>query len=130
MPLNRRVFLSASLTVAVGGSLQLLLSCRSEDGTETRALIELTRHYSDLESIRRVGREALQKLPGEIDIASLIDDVVPTRLPEALRGEIREQYEAGKTLLLGGWPIALTEARIYALVALAREGGSMGASAR
>lgn len=119
MPLNRRVFLFASLTVAVGGSLQLLLSCRSGDGTETRAVIELTGHFPDLESVRRVGREALRKLPGGVDVAGLIVDVVPERTPEALRQEIREQYVAGDTLELGGWPIAVTEARIYALVALA-----------
>jgi len=118
MALTRRVFLSASLTVGLGTSLQLLLSCRSEDGTETRVVLELTGHFSDLESIRRVGREALQKLPEGVDRARLLVDVVPQRSSEALRQEIQEQYAAGDTVKLGGWPIALTEARIYALVAL------------
>ena len=45
--------------------------------------------------------------------------MLPERTPEALSQEIRKQYAAGDTLELGGWPIALTEARIYALVALA-----------
>jgi hypothetical protein len=118
MALTRRVFLSASLTVGLGTGLQLLLSCRSEDGTETRVVLELTGHFSDLESIRRVGREALQKLPEGVDRARLLVDVVPQRSSEALRQEIQEQYAAGDTVKLGGWPIALTEARIYALVAL------------
>jgi hypothetical protein len=118
MALTRRVFLSASLTVGLGTSLQLLLSCRSEDGTETRIVLELTGHFSDLESIRRVGREALQKLPEGADRARLLVNVVPQRSSEALRQEIQEQYAAGDTVKLGGWPIALTEARIYALVAL------------
>jgi hypothetical protein len=118
MALTRRVFLSASLTVGLGTGLQLLLSCRSEDGAETRVVLELTGHFSDLESIRRVGREALQKLPEGVDRARLLVDVVPQRSSEALRQEIQEQYAAGDTVKLGGWPIALTEARIYALVAL------------
>jgi hypothetical protein len=119
MALNRRVFLSASLTVGVGGGLQLMLSLKPADGPEARAIIELTGHFRDLASIRHAGQEALRQLPEGTDVASLILDVDPERPPEVLRREIQEQYAAGNTVDLGGWPIAVTEARIYALVALA-----------
>lgn len=119
MLLKRRMFLSASLTVAAGGGLELLLSCTPRQGAEARAVVELSRHFSDLESVRRVGREALQKLPEGTDFETLIAVVFPQRSPEELRNEIQEQYRRGETMDLGGWPIALTEARIYALVALA-----------
>lgn len=118
MVLSRRVFISASLTVAAGGGLQLLISCKPPEGPETRAVVELSMHFSDLESVRRVGRQALQKLPEGTDFETLIAAVVPQRSPAELRHEIQEQYLRGETIELSNWPIAWTEARIYALVAL------------
>lgn len=118
MLLERRMFLSVTLTVAVGGGLQLLFSCKPHEGNETRAVVDLSSRFSDLASVRRVGREALEKLPGDTDIEALIAVVLPQRTPQQLREEIQEQYRRGETTELGAWPIALTEARIYALVAL------------
>jgi len=119
MRLERRTFLSVSLTFAVGGGLHLLFSCKPREGKEAQAVVDLSSRFSDLASVQRVGREALQKLPGDTDIEALIAVVLPQRTPEQLREEIREQYRRGETTELGAWPIALTEARIYALVALA-----------
>ena len=120
MLLKRRTFLSASLTVAAGGGLQLLLSCTPDEGVRVQAVIELSKRFSDLESIRRVGRAALLKLPDGTDLDSLIAVVLPQRSPEELRSEIREQYRRGETLAIGDWQIALTEARICALIALSK----------
>ncbi len=118
MLIKRRAFISASLAVAAGGSLQLLLSCKQERGTEETAVVELSRHFPDLESVRRVGQEALRMLPEDTTLETLIAAVIPQRPARELRREIEGQYLRGDTVELENWPIAVTEARIYALVAL------------
>ena len=119
MLIGRRMFISASLTVAAGGGLQLLLSCKPPEGAETSVVLKLSRHFPDLESIRRTGEAALQVLPEGTDLETLIAEVIPQRPALELRHEIQQQYLRGETIEIENWPIAVTEARIYALVALA-----------
>lgn len=118
MSVNRRAFLSAAVSLTAGGIVTLVLSCRRDEGRIVRAQIELSSHFHDPEAIELVGREAAEALPEGPDVERILDLVAPERGSSVLRQEIRSQYARGQTLRLRGWPVAMTEARIFALLAL------------
>jgi hypothetical protein len=132
MAIDRRTFLSATLSLSIGGAVTLGIACRRNEGRVVRTQIELSGHFRDLSTIGVVGREALEKLPAGPDAEKLLELIAPERGIQALQREIQDQYARGETVELRGWPLALTEARIYAFVALGQEqskGGREGAAA-
>jgi hypothetical protein len=76
--------------------------------------------------IAAIGEAYLAITPAESDDVSLraalgiADDAVgdPNAQLDALADQIHEEFLAGDTVRLGGWLLALTEARLAALVAL------------
>ena len=118
MATDRRTFLSAALSLSVGGALTLVFACRRQGERIVQAQVELSGHFRDLAAIGLVGREATRRLPEGEDAWQLRERIAPERGTPALQAEIRDQYARGETVLLRGWPLALTEARIYAFVAL------------
>ncbi len=120
MSIDRRTFLSATLFMSVGGAATLVISCRDAQRGTVQAQIELAGHFRDLPTIEIVGLEAIEMLPEGADAERLVELVAPERGPLVLQREIRDQYARGETVKLRGWSLALTEVRIYALVALAR----------
>ena len=73
--------------------------------------------FTELESMRAVGHTYLELHPDET-LSKLLAELDPARGFAALDAEIRKQYAAGEVVSIAGWVIALTEARIYAVVAL------------
>jgi hypothetical protein len=73
--------------------------------------------FTQLDSMRRVGRRYLQLNPS-LTWNDLLSALRPERGFAALEAEIREQYARGQLIPLDGWPLAVTELRIYAALAL------------
>lgn len=67
--------------------------------------------------MRTVGRRYLELNPA-LGLDDLLSELDPGRGFSVLESEIREQYARGEVALIDGWPLALTELRLYAVVAL------------
>lgn len=81
----------------------------------------LTRLLGDPESAREIGRAYLQTAPGDgnrerltTQLAARLDR--PTR--DTLAASCREDFARGRTVMVNGWVLAETEARLCALAAL------------
>ncbi len=117
METTRRAFVTASLCLLAGGAVYLVILRRQVGGGDTRYELKLADSFRDLESVKLIGKAALEILPEERDIDRLITLIAPERGLESLRREIHEQYRRGEVRELQGWPLSLTELRIFALVA-------------
>lgn len=118
--LTRRELVVLGVKVVAGGVALTVLGCDDSDGQkanpESTDLV-LPAGMSDLASMRVVGKKYLELRPDET-LQKLLSELKPGRGFAALDTEIRKQYASGDVVRLGGWVIALTEARIYAVVAL------------
>ena len=90
---------------------------------------------SDFAAAGRLGRAYLTAHPAELDLQRLVEDVLGSlRLqaaagaidssPEAVmiaraRRVVIDDYLAGRVVNIDGWVLSITEARLYALAALA-----------
>jgi hypothetical protein len=80
----------------------------------------------DLDAARRIGRAYLADHPGEADAAVLttwLDQALgkPASVPAAraaLRRAVRDDMRGGRSVVVDGWVLALTEARLCALAGL------------
>jgi hypothetical protein len=79
--------------------------------------LELPACFTQLESLRRVGLRYLELNPS-LTLNEVMGALRPGRGFAALEAEIRDQYARGHVVRLDGWPLALTELRIYAALAL------------
>lgn len=86
-----------------------------EDDTETI----LRRFIDDFESAAAVGRRYLETLPRDNDRAALRAELIPLLEHDGLARIREREFAAGETVILGGWVLTRTEARICALAALA-----------
>ena len=89
----------------------------------------------DLAAAGRLGRVYLAAHPAELDLERLVDEVLrPMRLPGGadaidsppaavliarVRRVVIDDYLAGRIVNIDGWVLSITEARLYALAALA-----------
>lgn len=92
----------------------------------------LTRIVTDRRSARKVGIEYLRGAPEERDPWRLVARLrapwpeeslevalaSPGKLKELVASRVRDDFENGRTVSVGGWVLARTEARLYALTAL------------
>jgi hypothetical protein len=73
--------------------------------------------FTELQSMRRVGLRYLELNPA-LTLSEVLNALRPGRGFAVLEAEIRDQYARGHVIPLDGWPLALTELRIYAAIAL------------
>jgi hypothetical protein len=122
---RRRLLIAAAGflgTVAAGPSaiVQLIERLAPADAAALlRGLI------TDREGAAQLGRTYLDAHPSEASRAALVrqlaDPIAPTSAERAARGvgkRIREDYAIGHTVVVEGWVLSRTEARLYALVAI------------
>lgn len=83
---------------------------------------ELEHLYFDRTSARRVGLAYLQDRPGDVSReqlrAQLFSQFKGTPTRESLAALCREDFNAGRTVMVRGWVLAETEAKLCALAAL------------
>jgi len=115
--LTRRRFLllTASTAGACAAAWRLLV-----DDRPTVVLAEL---FDDFPAARAVGREYLKSHPEEegkerlLALLSLREDLPPAFLRERMRAAVRGDYAESRVVLVGGWYLSLSEARLCALTA-------------
>jgi hypothetical protein len=117
--LSRRDLVVLGVNVVAGGVLLTVLGCNGSDTAKTAEPTDLVlpTGFSELASMRVVGKKYLELHPEET-LSKLLSELKPARGFPALDVEVRKQYASGEVVKLEGWVIALTEARIYAVVAL------------
>jgi hypothetical protein len=122
MGLNRRRFLqitTAGLLTGLTGT-----ACTSDDDpNEPRepALVEML----GPERVRQIGMEYRAEVPQEITAAALAEAIESSRrrgfarrYRRPIEDQIRRDFATGRVVVVGGWVLALTEARECALYSL------------
>ena len=123
---GRRRFLAAALALAAGGLLPATLQAAGADVTA-----RLTSALSDPTSASRLGRAYLAAHPEEADseaLAQRLEQALEARgAPAGDRDEliaglnvlVQDEYVTAPLVSVDGWLLAQSEARLYALAALA-----------
>jgi hypothetical protein len=133
--LSRRTFFAGLAAGIAATALGLRLYWSGGSGGNTRGaakrLAGVLRHP---DSAARLGRLYLESTPGEADAARLvmligtargpalpaITDATDESLRSGLEERIRNDFINGKTVVVDGWLLSPTEARLCALVSLLR----------
>ena len=79
-------------------------------------------HLSSFPAARRVGQAYLAGSPRERDADRLAELLSLERGWTLVEAEIRSDYREGRVVRISGWPLSLTEVRIYALASLRAPG--------
>jgi hypothetical protein len=123
--MNRRMFLR--ITAMAPGAM--LATTPMPCGTTTVG--DLLRSIPDPGSAAAVGHAYLQDNPDEADVERLLAGICPprhgspcasrrhSRMADELDARIRDDFIGNRTVLVRGWLLAQTEARLYALASLA-----------
>jgi len=128
---KRRAFVVRALMLAAAGALgPPLTGCA---GGRDMTAADLAAWLPHEEAVVRLGREYLGSHPGETEPAALLKLLVPAaaRLDDAAARErmleqVRADYAEGRTLILSGWVLSVSEARLCALAALESDEGTSG----
>lgn len=130
LPLSRRGFL-ATLAVGIAGAA-LGLRLYWTVGHPPVGAERLVRLLPHADSAARTGRRYLEDTPREADATRLVALIGATpagadsdaALREYLEARIRQDFIDGATVAVDGWLLAVTEARLCALVSLLRDAPS------
>jgi hypothetical protein len=122
---RRRLLIAAAgvaAAVAVGPSSLLTLIERLS-GADAASLLRGL--ITDRDGAARLGRSYVAAHPSEARSGVLVRGLVGATAPTSVSGasrkvaaRIRGDYAAGSTVVVDGWVLSRTEARLYALVAL------------
>ena len=122
MALNRRRFLQLT-TAGILASLTETACASDDDSKEPTepALVEML----GPERVRQLGTQYRAEVPQEITAAALADAISSSRRSgfarrsrRSVEDQIRRDFAAGRIVMVGGWVLALTEARQCALYSL------------
>jgi hypothetical protein len=123
--MKRSDFIQLSAFAAAAISLPLLHSCSPPAGEQGFSKPLFLSHLFDEKTISEAGKVYIEKTPAEKDAEKLIqllsgnssvkDSKDETAIHQYLDQKIKEDFETGKTVLVKGWVLAVTEARQCAL---------------
>jgi hypothetical protein len=128
--LSRRGFL-AGLAVGIAGAV-LGLRLYWTAGHTPAGAERLVRLLPHADSAARLGRRYLEDTPQEAQVRRLVALIAATptdaesdaALRERLQARIRQDFIDGATVTVDGWRLAVTEARLCALVSLLQDAPS------
>ena len=128
---SRRTFL---LTVMVGALATAGCGEQGTSGSAGEVPAWLPGTVGDVDAAARIGRPYLAADPGEANLDSLlaaIDNALggeietaggdPQQVLAALQRAVRAEYVRGQSVNVQGWVLSVTEARLYAVLALAAD---------
>ena len=115
--IDRRRFLVLSATVGAGA-----LACGRSSGTSSLAQPDLLVALGP-DAVRRLGRRYRGSVPGESDAPQLTAAIQASRpwtariglSHSAMADQVRDDFDAGRTVIVDGWLLSRTEARQCAL---------------
>ena len=126
--MKRRDFIQLSAFAAAAISLPLLHSCSSPVGEHAMSQPVFLSRLFDESKIMEAGKAYLQKTPAEndddkliqllADNSSIAESSDEKAIHQYLDEKIKRDFETGKTVLVKGWVLAVTEARQCALYSL------------
>jgi hypothetical protein len=126
--MKRKDFLQLSAFAAAAISLPLLHSCNAPVFENAMGQPAFLSRLFDEGTIRDAGKAYLQKTPAENDNKKLIellagnssiaDSSDEKAIHQYLDEKIKQDFAEGKTVLVKGWVVAVTEARQCALFSL------------
>jgi hypothetical protein len=131
---NRRSFLGLLLAVSSGGIVAAGCARRADKQTTFAAWSDWLLAGGNRDAVVRVGRLYLETRPGDLHIGTLlaeVDHAIAGRLKNAhpasasaqavgaaLDRAVRGEYAGGEVVNVGGWVLSISEARVYAAIAL------------
>jgi len=126
--MKRKKFIQLSAFAAAAISFPLLHSCNSSVDERVLSQPVFLSRLFDKNTIKDVGKAYLQKTPVENDNDKLVrllagnsstaNSIDEKTIHEYLDKKIEQDFETGKTVLVKGWVLAVTEARQCALFLL------------
>jgi len=126
--MKRNEFLQLSAFAAAAISLPLLQSCKTPVPDDEMVDPEFLSRLFDEQTIRKTGASYLQKTPGEKDHNKLVGLLAGNssmagssdekEIHQYLEEKIKRDFDEGKTVMLNGWVLSVTEARQCALFSL------------
>jgi hypothetical protein len=71
------------------------------------------------EAVRKIGRRYRARVPAENDVRALYAAILTARpWPPSIAGLVEQDFAVGRTMVLQGWVVSVTEARQSALFSL------------
>ena len=126
--MKRKEFIHLSAFAAAAVSFPLLHACNSYTTDEIISKPEFISRLFDEKTIKDTGKAYLQKAPAEnsedklltllTGNSSIADSKDEKAIHNYLGQKIKQDFETGKTVMVKGWVLAVTEARQCALFSL------------
>lgn len=126
--MKRKDFVQLTAFTAAALSFPLLDSCKSPASDEAMAQLDFLSRLFDGQTIRKTGESYLQKTPAEKNRGKLVqlladndpmaDSPDERAIQQYLREKIKRDFDEGKTVMVNGWVLSVTEARQCALFSL------------
>ena len=126
--MKRKDFIQLSAFATAALSLPLLPSCNAPGSDQAMAQLNFLSRLFDEQTIKKTGTSYLQKIPAEKSHHKLVQ-LLANNSPIAgssdekaihqyLEEQVKMDFEAGKTVMINGWVLSVTEARQCALFSL------------
>ena len=126
--MKRKDFIQLSVFATAAISLPLLHSCNAPGSDQAMAQLNFLSRLFDEQTIKKTGTSYLQKIPAEKNHHKLVQLLANNSsiagssdekaIHQYLEEQVKMDFEAGKTVMINGWVLSVTEARQCALFSL------------
>ncbi len=128
--MKRKDFIQLSAFATAAISLPLLHSCNAPRSDQAMAQLNFLSRLFDEQTIKITGASYLQKIPAEKKpdkLVQLLSDNSPIAgsldekaIHQYLEEKIKKDFDEGRTVMVNGWVLSVTEARQCALFSLVK----------
>ena len=118
--MNRRRFLGVSAASALAGLVGSTRGARAHAAIDLEALAQpALLSIIGPETVRTIGLRYRARVPAENDLRALHAAILTARpWPASVAGLVEQDFAMGRTIVLQGWVVSVTEARQCALFSL------------
>ena len=128
--MKRKKFIQLSAFATAAISLPLLHSCNAPGSDQAMAQLNFLSRLFDEQTIKKTGASYLQKIPAEknqsklvqllADNSSIAGSSDEKAIHQYLEEKIKKDFDEGKSVMVNGWVLSVTEARQCALFSLVK----------
>jgi hypothetical protein len=128
--MKRKDFIQLSAFATAAISLPLLHSCNASGSGQAMAQLNFLSRLFDEQTIKKTGASYLQKIPAEKNLNKLVQLLADNSsiaassdekaIHQYLEEKIKKDFDEGKTVMVNGWVLSVTEARQCALFSLVK----------
>ena len=126
--MQRRIFIKLSAYGTAALSIPLLNSCSEPLINKAVAEPRFLSHIFDIKTMIEAGQAYIKQVPGEGNknkLTKLLSEDIPVTgsintdfIHTYMDNKVRQDFQAGKTIIVDGWILSVTEARQCALFSL------------